>query len=227
MTVSWSLDKVGPMCRSVEDCALVLAAIQGPDNQDLSVQTVPFNWDATLDIRKLRVGYLKSAFANTKQTAQTDANDAKALDVLRNMGVSLIEVRLPEQPRVDPLTILYSEANAALKDPLRTRPADLVRQDRVAAQNALRLVPAADYLDANRARTLLMREMARIMSEVRAEYLGRRHGQKLQDGERGKRQRRVDGWAGSVVVAGTLFVNSGYGAWGGIPGNALLAFSVK
>jgi Asp-tRNA(Asn)/Glu-tRNA(Gln) amidotransferase A subunit family amidase len=166
MTVSWSLDKVGPMCRSVDDCALVLAAIQGPDNQDLSVQSVPFNWDATLDIRKLRVGYLKSAFANTKQTAQTDANDAKALDVLRNMRVSLIEVRLPEQPRVDPLTILYSEANAALKDPLRTRPADLVRQDRVAAQNALRLVPAADYLDANRARTLLMREMARVMSEV-------------------------------------------------------------
>jgi Asp-tRNA(Asn)/Glu-tRNA(Gln) amidotransferase A subunit family amidase len=166
MTVSWSLDKVGPMCRGVEDCALVLAAIQGPDNQDLSVQSVPFNWDAALDIRKLRVGYLKSAFANTKQTAQTDANDARALDVLRNMGVSLIEVGLPEQPRVDHLAIVYSEANAALKDPLRTRPAGLVRQDRVAAQNALLLIPAADYLDANRARTLLMREMARVMSEV-------------------------------------------------------------
>jgi Asp-tRNA(Asn)/Glu-tRNA(Gln) amidotransferase A subunit family amidase len=166
MTVSWSLDKVGPMCRGVEDCALVLAAIQGPDNQDLSVQSVPFNWDAALDIRKLRVGYLKSAFANTKQTAQTDANDARALDVLRNMGVSLIEVGLPEQPRVDHLAIVYSEANAALKDPLRTRPVGLVRQDRVAAQNALLLIPAADYLDANRARTLLMREMARVMSEV-------------------------------------------------------------
>src|SRR5580658_8134060 len=55
MTLSWSLDKTGPMCRSVEDCALVLAAIQGPDDRDLSVQDVPFNWDAQLDIRKLRV----------------------------------------------------------------------------------------------------------------------------------------------------------------------------
>ena len=166
MALSWSLDKIGPMCRSVEDCALVLSAIQGPDNQDLSVQDIPFNWDATLDIRKLRVGYLKSAFANTKQTAQTDANDARALETLRSLGVSLIEVRLPEHPRVDPLTILYGEANAALKDPVRTQPADLVRKDRTAAQNALRLLPAADYLDANRARTLLMREMARLMSEV-------------------------------------------------------------
>lgn len=166
MALSWSLDKIGPMCRSVEDCALVLSAIQGPDNQDLSVQDIPFNWDATLDIRKLRVGYLKAAFANTKQTAQTDANDARALETLRSLGVSLIEVRLPEHPRVDPLTILYGEANAALKDPVRTQPADLVRKDRTAAQNALRLLPAADYLDANRARTLLMREMARLMSEV-------------------------------------------------------------
>jgi len=166
MTLSWSLDKVGPMCRSVEDCALVLAAIQGPDDQDLSVQTVPFNWDATLDIRKLRVGYLKSAFANTKQTAQTDANDSKALETLRSLGVSLIEVRLPEHLRVDPLTILYGEANAALRNPVRTQAAELVRKDRTAAQNALRLLPAADYLDANRTRALLMREMARIMSEV-------------------------------------------------------------
>jgi Asp-tRNA(Asn)/Glu-tRNA(Gln) amidotransferase A subunit family amidase len=53
MMTSWSLDKIGPMCRSVEDCALVLAAIQGPDNQDLSVQDIPFNWDAGLDIGNL------------------------------------------------------------------------------------------------------------------------------------------------------------------------------
>jgi Asp-tRNA(Asn)/Glu-tRNA(Gln) amidotransferase A subunit family amidase len=166
MALSWSLDKIGPMCRNVEDCALVLAAIQGPDNQDLSVQAVPFNWDARLDIRKLRVGYVKSAFENTKQTAQTDANDAKALETLRSLGVSLIEVRLPEHPQIDPLSILYGEANAALRDPVRTQPADLVRKDRTAAQNAFRLFPAADYLDANRARALLMREMARVMSEV-------------------------------------------------------------
>src|SRR5205085_9636786 len=75
MALSWSLDKIGPMCRSVEDCALVLAAIQGPDDRDLSLQDVPFHWDAALDVRKLRVGYLKAAFEKTNQTPKTDAND--------------------------------------------------------------------------------------------------------------------------------------------------------
>ena len=62
MTLAWSLDKIGPICRSVEDCALVLNAIHGPDDLDLTASNLPFNWDATLDIRKLRVGYLKAAF---------------------------------------------------------------------------------------------------------------------------------------------------------------------
>jgi Asp-tRNA(Asn)/Glu-tRNA(Gln) amidotransferase A subunit family amidase len=166
MALSWSLDKIGPMCRSVEDCALVLAAIQGPDDQDLAVQDVPFNWDAGADIRALRVGYLKAAFSNTNQTAQTNANDAVALDKLRSLGISLVEVSLPEHANMDPLFILWGEANAALKDPIRTSPGGLVRQDRVAIQNSVRLLPAAEYLDANRVRTLLMREMARVMSEV-------------------------------------------------------------
>ena len=166
MALSWSLDKIGPMCRGVEDCALVLAAIQGPDDQDLAVQDVPFNWDAGLDIRKLRVGYLKAAFSDTRQTAQTNANDAAALEKLRALGVSLREVSLPEHANMDPGLILWGEANAALKDPIRTHPADLVRQDRVVNQNAVRLLPAAEYLDANRVRALLMREMARVMADI-------------------------------------------------------------
>jgi Asp-tRNA(Asn)/Glu-tRNA(Gln) amidotransferase A subunit family amidase len=97
MALSWSMDKVGPMCRSVEDCAIVLAALQGPDGHDLSVQDVPFNWNpAAVDIRKLRVGYLKAAFDDTRQSPQPNANDAAALDVLRSLGISLVEVRLPE-----------------------------------------------------------------------------------------------------------------------------------
>jgi Asp-tRNA(Asn)/Glu-tRNA(Gln) amidotransferase A subunit family amidase len=166
MALSWSLDKIGPMCRSVEDCALVLAAIQGPDDEDLAVQDVPFNWDAGLDIRKLRVGYLKAAFADTRQTAKTNANDAAALEKLRALGVSLREVSLPEHADMDPGLILWGEANAALKDPIQTRPADLVRQDRVVNQNAVRLLPAAEYLDANRVRGLLMRDMARVMADI-------------------------------------------------------------
>jgi Asp-tRNA(Asn)/Glu-tRNA(Gln) amidotransferase A subunit family amidase len=166
MTLSWSLDKTGPMCRSVEDCALVLNAIQGPDDRDLAVQDVPFNWDANADVRKLRVGYLKAAFSNTRQAPQVDANDAAALAKIRSLGFNLVEVELPEHAHVEFNMIMYSEANAALRDPIETEPADLVRQDRVAEQNSLRLLPAADYLNANRIRTLLMREMAKIMEDV-------------------------------------------------------------
>jgi Asp-tRNA(Asn)/Glu-tRNA(Gln) amidotransferase A subunit family amidase len=62
MALSWSMDKLGPICRAVEDCALVLQAIYGPDGLDPSVKAAPFRWDASLDWRKLRVGYLKADF---------------------------------------------------------------------------------------------------------------------------------------------------------------------
>ncbi|MGH9712091.1 MAG: amidase [Candidatus Acidiferrales bacterium] len=166
MTLSWSLDKTGPMCRSVEDCAIVLNAIQGPDERDLAVQDVPFNWDSNLDIRKLRVGYLKAAFSNTRQTPQVDANDAAALEKIRSMGFTLIEVGLPEHAHVDFSTIMYGEANAALRDPIETEPQGLVRQDRVASQMSYRLLPSTEYLNAQRVRTLLMQEMARAMADV-------------------------------------------------------------
>jgi len=168
MALSWSLDKVGPMCRSVEDCAAVLDAIQGPDERDLAVQNVPFNWDPSLDVRRLRIGYLKAAFDDTKQTARTDANDAAALEQLRSLGISLIEIALPEHTTVDPLLVLYAEANAALADPVRTQPAELVRQDRVARQNSVVFLTASDYLDVNRLRMSLMRKMADLMSGVDA-----------------------------------------------------------
>jgi Asp-tRNA(Asn)/Glu-tRNA(Gln) amidotransferase A subunit family amidase len=166
MTLTWSLDKIGPMCRSVEDCAIVLNAIQGPDDSDLSVLDVPFSWDANLDIRKLRVGYLKAAFSDTHQTPQVDANDAAALAKIRGLGVELVEVALPRHADLDIGTIIYGEGNAALYDPIETRPQNLKRQDRVANQHALRLLPAVEYLNANRIRTLLMQEMAEVMSNV-------------------------------------------------------------
>jgi Asp-tRNA(Asn)/Glu-tRNA(Gln) amidotransferase A subunit family amidase len=170
MTLSWSLDKIGPMCRSVEDCALVLNAIQGPDDHDLSVVDLPFNWDAKMDVRKLRVGYLKAAFSNTQQTPAVDANDQAALGKIRSLGVNLVEVALPPEPALSVsaliTAIIYGEGNAALKDPVETRPERLVRQDRVVRQNALRLLPAVDYLNASRIRTQLMQQMARAISEI-------------------------------------------------------------
>jgi Asp-tRNA(Asn)/Glu-tRNA(Gln) amidotransferase A subunit family amidase len=166
MTLSWTLDKIGPICRAVEDCAIVLMAIQGPDDRDMSLQDLPFNWDASQDARELRVGYLKAAFSNTRQTAQTDANDGAALEKLRMLGVSLIPIDLPEHASLSPRIIQWAEMNAALKDPFQTRPREVLRQDRVVNLNAARFVTATDYLEANRIRGLLMREMARILSGI-------------------------------------------------------------
>src|ERR1043166_9683314 len=123
MALSWSMDKTGPMCRSVEDCALVLNAIQGADNLDLAAVDVPFNWDATLDARKLRVAYLKAAFENTRETPQVEANDRAALDKMRSLGIELAEFKLPENPKLDPSAILNAEGIVALRDPIETHPA--------------------------------------------------------------------------------------------------------
>ncbi|HLK07611.1 MAG TPA: amidase [Candidatus Angelobacter sp.] len=166
MALSWSMDKTGPMCRSVEDCALVLNAIQGADNLDLAAVDVPFNWDATLDVRKLRIAYLKAAFENTRQTPQVEANDRAALDKIRSLGIELAEFKLPENPKLDPSAILNAEGISALRDPVETHPDQLARPDRIAGQNAYRLYPAADYVNANRARMLLMQEMDKLMGKI-------------------------------------------------------------
>ncbi len=166
MALSWSMDKTGPMCRAVEDCALVLNAIQGADNLDLAAVDVPFNWDATLDVRKLRVAYLKAAFENTRQTPQVEANDRAALDKIRSLGIELAEFKLPEGPKLDPSAILNAEGISALRDPVETHPDQLARPDRIASQNAYRLYPAADYVTANRVRMLLMQEMDKLMAKI-------------------------------------------------------------
>src|SRR5207244_1620644 len=75
MALSWSMDKLGPICRTVEDCALVLDAIHGRDGKDRTVQSAAFNWDANLDWRKLRVGYLKSAFERKPDEQQEAAKE--------------------------------------------------------------------------------------------------------------------------------------------------------
>ncbi|CAN5734088.1 amidase [soil metagenome] len=184
MALSWSMDKIGPICRSVEDCALVLSAIYGPDGKDLSVQNAAFNWDAGFNWKTLRVGYLKSAFevpelpagateAQKKATARR-AYDAKygisALDELRNMGVQLLPLEMPKFPFADIVPVLEAEAAAAFDDLTRSgrdklltgqMPFDWPNQFRVA-----RFYSAVDYVQAMRARTLAIAEMARLFSTV-------------------------------------------------------------
>ncbi|HET7187909.1 MAG TPA: amidase [Gemmatimonadaceae bacterium] len=166
MALSWTMDKIGPIARSVEDCALVLEAIYGPDNMDRTVKDIPFNWDASLKATSLRVGYNKAAFElserNDKNQLQhgTKRFDDAALDVLRKLGVKLIPVELPEMPYGAMRLVLRAEGAAAFDELTRSgRDKELVQQtpnDWANAFRTARFIPAVDYVNANRARTLAM-----------------------------------------------------------------------
>lgn len=170
MTLCWSLDKLGPMARGVEDLALILAATYGPDGRDLTVSDVPFNWDATLDIKKLRVGYAKGAFDETRPVAEEKANDTAALNKLREMGVNLIPIEYPDLPIQDITTICDTEAAAMFDELTRSgRDSLLARQEKNGDANfyrTLRFVPAVEYLKATRLRTLIMQQMAKMMEGI-------------------------------------------------------------
>jgi len=165
MALSWSMDKLGPICRSAEDCALVLDAIHGPDEKDNMAIPASFHWDATVSPRHLRIGYIKSAFDlpmmdpnNPKRTLHgTKMFDDRALEVLKGMGVNLIPVELPDIP-YDPMRIiLTAEAAAAFDDLTRSnRDNELVQQtpgDWANTFRTARFIPAVEYINANRLRT--------------------------------------------------------------------------
>jgi Asp-tRNA(Asn)/Glu-tRNA(Gln) amidotransferase A subunit family amidase len=171
MALSWSMDKIGPICRGVEDCALVFEAIHGPDGRDLSVVDAPFNWDAELDVRGLRVGYVKSAFESEREEQEEWKRlDEATLESLRAMGLDLTPIELPDLPIGAMSFILNAEAAAAFDELTRTNQDDvLVRQIRNAWPNVFRqsrLIPAVEYIKANRVRTLAMEAMAEIISEI-------------------------------------------------------------
>jgi Asp-tRNA(Asn)/Glu-tRNA(Gln) amidotransferase A subunit family amidase len=168
MALSWSMDKIGPICRSVEDCALVFDAIRGPDGKELGVVDLPFDWDPAADLKTIRVGYLKKSFEADHDTKK---NDQAALEVLRAAGIELVPFELPADLPIQPLAIILNAESAAAFDELtRSNRDDLMtRQERNAwpsAFRASRFIPAVEYIQANRVRTLLMEEMAEKMKTV-------------------------------------------------------------
>ena len=166
MTLSWSQDRVGPLCRTVEDCALVFGAIAKTDEQDLSVIDLPFNWDAGLDVRKLRVGYLRSGFEEPNREADWRKNDEAVLELLRTIGVTPEPFDLSSLPTV--LTggsggILGAESAASFDAFLRSgRTSELTNKQRANGFRQNRFIPAVEYLQAQRARALLMRHFAEV-----------------------------------------------------------------
>ena len=166
MALSWSMDKIGPICRTVEDCALVFAAIHGPDGHDPTIRDVPYNWDATLSPQRLRVGYLRSAFERDRNGREFD--DA-AIDVLRGMGIDLIPVEWPDRfPLAAMRPILTAESAAAFDDLTRSG-RDAMMEESSSWPNTFRtarLIPAVEYIQANRVRTMLIDESNAVLSDV-------------------------------------------------------------
>jgi Asp-tRNA(Asn)/Glu-tRNA(Gln) amidotransferase A subunit family amidase len=176
MALSWSMDKIGPIARSVEDCALVLAAIHGPDGYDRTVRDIPFSWDARVKPSQLRIGYFKSAFdlseRNDKGQTQhgTKKFDDAALDVMRKLGAQLIPVEVPDMGYGAMRLILVAEAAAAFDELTRSgRDAQLVQQtprDWANTFRTARFIPAVDYVNANRVRTLAMQRWHDLFEQV-------------------------------------------------------------
>ena len=175
MTLAWTQDTVGPLCRSVEDCALVFNEIYGPDRKDNTVLDVPFRWDAAADVRTLRVGYLNSAFTsqpgeNARQVAARRNNDA-ALEVVRGLGVRVVPFDLPAVDIAAIDFIRWAETAAFFDEATRdhtlreiesgpeqsARPADI---------RAGRFIPAVEYIQANRYRLRVMQQVDEAMAGI-------------------------------------------------------------
>lgn len=168
MSLSWTMDKVGPICRTADDCALVLAAIYGPDGYDRTVVDAPFTPDVDRDLAALKVAYLKDAFA--RDSSDTGSNDEAALDVLRDLGLQMDSVSLPDDfPWQAFDIILRSEAGAFFDQLVRSGEIDdMVEQDYGSRANSLRqarFIPAVEYLQANRQRRRLIEAMHELMSQ--------------------------------------------------------------
>ena len=167
MALSWSMDKIGPICRTVEDCGIVLDVIKGPDGLDPAVIDAPFTYSARMKLADLKIGYVKALF---DEDYPNKANDAATLEKLRSLGATLIPIELPTVPSAPLATILTAEAAAAFDELTRTNRDDqMKRQVRNAWPNtfrAARFIPAVEYIQANRARTILMREMEKLPVDV-------------------------------------------------------------
>lgn len=167
MALSWSMDKLGPICRSVEDCAIVFNTIHGVDKRDPSTIESSFSWDVSKDISKLRVGYLKTIM--DKEYDFKSFDDA-VLDKFKELSIDLIPVELPDYPVNEMALILWAEAAAAFEQLTNSGDDDLlVRQEQDAWPNFFRVgrfIPAVEYIKANRLRTSLIQAMNDLFNEV-------------------------------------------------------------
>ena len=155
MTLAWSMDKLGPIARSIEDCAVIFGAVHGRDGLDASAVDRPFSWPLRRDLRTLRVGYFKNGTTERR------------LKILRDeIGVKLVPIELPSKYMHNELTIiLHAEAAAVFDELTRAGIGKGLERWRDSFQ-AGPFIPAGDYIRANRIRALLMQEMEEVMNKV-------------------------------------------------------------
>ena len=171
MALSWSMDKLGPICRSVEDCAIVLDAIQGSDDQDPTARDVAFDWDPERPLSDLRVAYVPSAFEEEREDEEWKAFDEASLEIVRGLGIDPVPLELPDDLPYDAMRIILSAEQGAAFDELilSGREDLLVLQEPNARPNIMRtgrMIPAAEYIQANRLRTIAMHRFARVMEGI-------------------------------------------------------------
>ena len=166
MTLCWSLDKLGPMTRSVEDAMLVLHAVTGPDGKDVSCVPSKLDFNAAAPVSGLKVGYFPQWM---KEAPATDV-DRAALAALPTLGMTPVEVSLPDWPYDNLDLILFAEAAAAFEEITLNHQVDTLKsQEPDAWPNTFRqarFLSAVDYVQADRLRRMVAQEMARIMTEV-------------------------------------------------------------
>ncbi|MER3375478.1 MAG: amidase [Allomuricauda sp.] len=168
MSLSWSMDKVGPMGRNAEDCAIVFSVIQGRDKKDLTTVDLPFGVDWQKNISDLKIAYLKKDIE--KDTTESGDNLRTALKKLEEMGVYPTPVEMPKEiPYRGFDIILRAEAGAFFDELVRSGEVDMmVEQDQRSRANSLRqsrFIPAVEYLQANRQRQVLIEKMHDLMKD--------------------------------------------------------------
>jgi len=168
MALSWSMYKLGPICRTVEDCAIVFNAIYGPDGIDQTLYDAPFNYNYKSDIKKLRIGYLKADFE--RERGDRKDHDEATLKKMRDLGINLIPIELPNYPLRDISFVLSTEAATAFDDlTLSCRDEWMKQQQAGSWPNTFRerrFVPAVEFLQAQRLRYLLVQDTAKVFDKV-------------------------------------------------------------
>lgn len=170
MALSWSLDKIGPICRSAEDAAIVFNYIHGTDGLDQSAVNVPFNYQPDMDVKKLRIAYAKNYFDLIKDTSRSEW---KVLRTFQEYGFKLIPIEFPDTAayKANIMDVIISAESAAAFDDLTRYNIDdeLTRQGPFDWPNSFRvsrLVPAVEYVNANRMRYALQQKIHAALKDI-------------------------------------------------------------